>query len=131
MNRTPIFPDCRPSEIFAEIRQVSSNDIVPEKKNTNDPYDLGPGWYHLTVSHDMPEFDLVASTHIAGVWHTTYVKLLPTVEPILRHAIMWPPAGFTIGYHPVSKKAWLTAVGHRMIGECTVCYVVEPSDLFV
>jgi hypothetical protein len=128
---TPMLPECRPSEIFAEVRRVSDKDKSPSRRHSPDPYNLGSGWYHLSLAKDMPEFDLEAAKHVKGVWYTTFVKLRPEVEPALKQAILWPPYGLSLNYHPVSKKAWLTATGARCIGGCTVCYLAEPNDLFI
>lgn len=130
-NIQPILPECRPSEIFAEVRRVSNKDIAPNRKNSRDPYGLGEGWIHLTVAQDMPAFDLEAGRFIKGVWNTTFVKLRPEVETTLKHAIFWPPFGLCIIHHPVTQRAWLTATGAGCVGSCTVCYLVEPNDLFI
>lgn len=121
---TPLVAPRTIDEIFSDRRYVSQAQIAPERRHSRDPYNLGHGWYHLSVPENCERFGLMASGHINGVWNTTYAQLNAELESIVKQAIFWPPSGFEV-INLIDGRSWVVATGNGMIGGCAICFLEE------
>ena len=123
---SPYVPLVQPrtiDEIFINRCFVDSSMIRKGFEHSRDPYGLGHNWYHLSVPAGCEKYGLMEATYINSVWHTTFVKLHPDLEPFVSKAIFWPPSGYSIIHTP--RGPWVTATGGGMIGGCAICFLKE------
>lgn len=111
-------------EVFSEIRHVFDSDKV--RRNSDDDYGLGPGFYHLTVPAAAAELGLVPGRHGKHGWETNYVKVRPDVYYQIGTRLMMPPSGFELIQWPDGD--WrLFANGAHHIGSCQIARIRRQS----